>query len=103
MFRLKNWFQEHPVLGMNLIFWVIVHGIADSAFKGISLVDELLLKWPLPGKESFMLQWTDHANELPFFHKVTLQGAEEKKGLTISSLHHNFTSLAVWDGFRDRL
>ena len=28
---------------------------------------------------------------------------KKKRGLTFSSLHHNFTSLAVWDGFRDRL
>ena len=93
------------MLGMNFVFWVIIHGITDSAFKGISSVDELLLKQPPPGKESFMLQWTDHANELPFFRKVTSQGPEKKKkrGLTFSSLHHNFTSLAVWDGFRDRL
>ena len=44
------------MLGMNFVFWVIVHGIADGTFKGISLVDELLLKQPLPGKESFTLQ-----------------------------------------------
>ena len=86
------------MLGMNFVFWVIVHGIADGAFKGISSVDELLLKQPPPGKESFTLQWTDHANELPFFCKVTSQGPEEKKGLTFSSLHHNFTSLAERGG-----
>ena len=103
MFRPKNWFREHPVLGMNFAFWVIVHGIADGAFKGISSVDELLSKRPPPGRESFTLQWTDHANELPFFRKVTSQGPEEKKGLTFSSLHHNFTSLAERDEFKDRL
>ena len=103
MLRPKNWFREHPVLGMNFVFWVIVHGIADGAFKGISSVDELLSKQPPPGRESFTLQWTDHASELPFFRKVTSQGPEEKKGLTFSSLHYNFTSLAERDGFKDRL
>ena len=91
------------MLGMNFVFWVIVHGITDGAFKGISLVDELLSKQPPLGRESFMLQWTDHTSELPFFCKVTSQGPEEKKGLTFSSLHYNFTSLAEWDRFKDRL
>lgn len=31
---------------MNFVFWVIVHGIADHAFKGISTVTELLAKRP---------------------------------------------------------
>ena len=88
---------------MNFVFWVIVHGITDSTFKGISLVNELLLKQPLPEKESFTLQQTDHANELPFYHKVTSQGPEKKRGLIYFLLYHNFTSLAVWDGFRDCL
>lgn len=26
---------------MNFIFWVIVHGIADGAFKEISFIDDL--------------------------------------------------------------
>ena len=103
MLRLKNWFWEHPVLGMNFVFWVIVHGIADGTFKGISSVDELLSKWPPPGRESFMLQWTDYASELPFFCKVTSQGPEKKKGLMFSSLYYNFTSLTEQDGFKDCL
>lgn len=102
MLRPKNWFREHPVLGMNFVLWVIVHGIADGAFKGISSIDELLSKQPPPGRESFTLQWTDRAMDLLFFRMVTPQGPKEDKGLTFSSLH-NFTSLAERDGFKDRL
>ena len=102
-FRPKNRFREHPVLGMSFVFWVIVHGIADGAFKGISSVDELLSTRPPPGRESFTLQWTDRAQSLPFFRMVTPQGPEEMKGLTFSSLNHNFISLAERDGFQDHL
>ena len=103
MLRPKNWFREHPVLGMNFVFWVIVHEITDGTFKGISSVDELLSKQPPPGRESFMLEWADHTSKLPFFCKVTSQGPEEKKGLTFLLLHYNFTSLAEQDRFKDRL
>lgn len=54
----------------HFVFWVIVHGIADGAFKGILSVDELLSKQLPPGRESFTLQWMDRAKDLPFFHMV---------------------------------
>ena len=102
--RPKNWFPEHPVLGKkSFVFWVIIHRIADRAFKGISSVDELFSKWPPPGREFFTLQWTDHAKGLPFFHMVTSEGPKESKGLDFSSLHHNFTSLAECKCFKDHL
>lgn len=91
------------MLGKSFVFWVIVHGIADGAFKGISSVDELLSKRPPPGRESFTLQWTDRAKDLPFFRMVTPEGPKESEGLTFNSLHHNFISLAERDGFKDRL
>lgn len=71
MLRPRSWFWEHPVLGMNFVFWVIVHGIADGAFKNISSVDELLSKQPPPERQSFTLEWTDRAQALPVFRMVT--------------------------------
>ena len=82
---------------------MIVHGIADGAFKGISSVDELLSKRPPPGRESFTLQWTDRAKGLPFFRMVTPEGPKESEGLTFNSLHHNFINLAEREGFKDRI
>ncbi|KAF7590037.1 hypothetical protein BBP40_003426 [Aspergillus hancockii] len=70
----KNWFREHPVLGKSFVFWVIVHGIADGAFKGISTVEELLEKRPAKGRESWTLEWKEDAKELPFFRMTTSQG-----------------------------
>lgn len=99
----KTWFREHPILVMNFVFWVIVHGIADRAFKGISSVEELLAQRPPEGRESWTLQWTDTAKELPFFRMVTPSGPKADKGVTFSSLRHNFTSLAQRDGFKDNL
>ncbi|KAA8644962.1 uncharacterized protein ATNIH1004_009173 [Aspergillus tanneri] len=99
----KNWFREHPVLGMNFVFWVIVHGIADGAFKGISSVDDLLGKRPPVGRESWTLQWSESARDLPFFRMVSPKGPKADKALTFSSLHHNYTELAERDGFKDVL
>ncbi|KAJ8189548.1 hypothetical protein LV163_001835 [Aspergillus fumigatus] len=99
----KTWFREHPILAMNFVFWVIVHGIADRAFKGISSVEELLAQRPPKGRESWTLQWAETAKELPFFRMVTPNGPKADKGLTFSSLRHNFTSLAQRDGFKDQL
>lgn len=88
---------------MNFVFWVIVHGIADRAFKGISSVEELLAQRPPKGRESWTLQWAETAKELPFFRMVTPNGPKADKGLTFSSLRHNFSSLAQRDGFKDQL
>ncbi|KAF4155474.1 hypothetical protein CNMCM6069_007995 [Aspergillus lentulus] len=99
----KNWFREHPILAMNFVYWVMVHGIADDAFKGISSVDELLAQRPPEGRESWTLQWTDTAKDLPFFRMVTPSGPRSDKGLTFSSLRHHFTSLRERDGFQNQL
>ncbi|KAH2457205.1 hypothetical protein KXW63_002869 [Aspergillus fumigatus] len=99
----KNWFREHPILAMNFVFWVMVHGIADAAFKGISSVDELLAQRPPEGRESWTLQWTESAKDLPFFRMVTPNGPRSDKGLTFSSLRHHFNSLRERDGFQNQL
>jgi hypothetical protein len=88
---------------MNFVYWVMVHGIADDAFKGISSVDELLAQRPPEGRESWTLQWTDTAKDLPFFRMVTPSGPRSDKGLTFSSLRHHFTSLRERDGFQNQL
>lgn len=49
--RPKSWFREHNIPAFNLVFWVIVHRIADSAFKGISTIEKLLAKRPPEGRE----------------------------------------------------
>jgi hypothetical protein len=46
---------------------MMVHGIADDAFKGISSVDELLAQRPPDRRESWTLKWTDTAKDLLFF------------------------------------
>jgi hypothetical protein len=88
---------------MNFVYWVMVHGIADGAFKGISSVDELLAQRPPEGRESWTLQWTESAKDLPFFRMVTPNGPRSDKGLTFSSLRHHFTSLRERDGFQNQL
>ncbi|GMG01327.1 unnamed protein product [Aspergillus oryzae] len=102
-YRPKNWFREHPVPGKSFVFWVIVHGIADGAFKGISTVEELLEKRPPKGRESWTLEWKEDVKELPFFRMTTSQGPKADEAWTFSSLRHHLTSLAERDGFRDRL
>jgi hypothetical protein len=47
--------REHPILAINFIYWVMVHGIADSTFKGILSVNELLAQRPPEGGESWTL------------------------------------------------
>lgn len=101
--RPKNWLREHPVLGMNFAFWVIVHGVADDAFKGLPTVADVLAAEPPEGRESWTLEWSDKAKDLPFFRMVTLEGPHTTRALTFSSLHHNFTSLAQRDCFKDQL
>ena len=44
------------MLGNNFVFWVIVYGIADSAFKNISSVEKLLAQRPPKGRESWTLE-----------------------------------------------
>ncbi|CAG8151922.1 unnamed protein product [Penicillium nalgiovense] len=99
----KNWFREHPVLGMSFVFWVIVHGVADGAFKGLATVTEVLAAKPPNGRESWTLEWNETTKDLPFFRRVTAQGPDPTKALTFSSLRHNFTTLAQRDGFKDQL
>lgn len=88
---------------MSFVFWVIVHGVADGAFKGYATVEELLAARPPKGRESWTLQWNEDAKNLPFYRMVTLDGPHASRGLTFSSLHHNFTSLAQRACFRNRL
>ncbi|KAJ9483843.1 hypothetical protein VN97_g9548 [Penicillium thymicola] len=99
----KNWFREHPVLGMSFVFWVIVHGVADGAFKGLATVTEVLAAKPPKGRESWTLEWNETVKDLPFFRMVDSKGPKSTKALTFSSLRHNFTSLAQRDGFKDQL
>ncbi|KAJ5639155.1 uncharacterized protein N7484_007017 [Penicillium longicatenatum] len=99
----KNWFRGHPVLGKNFVFWVIVHGVADGAFKGLTTVEKVLSITPPQGRESWTLEWDADAKDLPFFRAVTPNGPEATKALSFSSLHHNNKSLAKRDGFKDNL
>lgn len=99
----KNWFNEHPILGMGFVFWVIVLGIADHAFKGISTVKDLLEQRPPKGRESWTLEWDESAKDRPFFRMVTADGPHPNHALTFSSLRHNFMALAQRVGFRDPL
>lgn len=85
------------------MFWVIVHGIADGAFKGLETIEKLLSTKPPSGRESLTLEWTEEAEKLPFFRAVTNEGPSPHKALSFSSLHYNNTSLAKRDGFKDPL
>jgi len=42
------------------MFWVIVYGIADSAFKGLEMVEKLLSTKPPKGRELLTLKWTQN-------------------------------------------
>jgi hypothetical protein len=88
---------------MNFIFWVIVQGVADGAFKGYATVKDVLAASPPQGRESWTLEWNETAKSLPFFRMVTARGPMSTRALTFSSLRHNFTSLAQRDGFKDQL
>lgn len=37
---------------MSFVFWVIVHGVADGAFKGFDTAEEVLAARPPKGRES---------------------------------------------------
>ncbi|KAG2026234.1 hypothetical protein GB937_001742 [Aspergillus fischeri] len=52
----KNWIPEQEILGRNFIFYVIIIGIIDKAFRGICTADKLLDKRPLKGRESWTLE-----------------------------------------------
>ncbi|KAA8649640.1 uncharacterized protein ATNIH1004_002311 [Aspergillus tanneri] len=99
----KTWITEQKVLGRNFVFYVMVAGLADRAFKGIHTVDELLSKVPPKGRESWTLEWEDSAKNLPVLRMVTSDGPDPVRGLTFSSLHHGLTSLAQRECFRDPL
>ncbi|KAJ5726674.1 uncharacterized protein N7483_008031 [Penicillium malachiteum] len=78
--RPKNWFREYPILRLNFIFWVIVYRVANSAFKGLNTVADVLI--------------VKDKKELPFFRIVTPEGPYPNRVLTFSSLWYNNTSLA---------
>lgn len=88
---------------MNFVFWVIVHGIADGAFKGLSTVADVLAVRPPKGRESYTLEWNENVKKLPFFRMVTPEGPHREKGLSFSSMHWNFTRLAQRECFKDPL
>ncbi|CAG8296393.1 unnamed protein product [Penicillium salamii] len=98
-----NWFNEHPVLGFNFVFWVIVHGVADNAFKNLSSLEAVLAMKPPKGRGSFTFQWNEESKKQPFFRMVKSDGPDDSKALTFSSLRHHFSSLAERDGFKDKL
>jgi hypothetical protein len=58
---------------------------------------------PRQGENLLLYSGQIAQKSLPFYRMVTPEGPKESKGLTFSSLHHNFTSLAERDGFKDRL
>ncbi|KAJ5235461.1 uncharacterized protein N7469_004629 [Penicillium citrinum] len=99
----KNWFRETPILGFNFVFWVIVHGVADGAFKGLRTVEDVLAVRPPKGRESYTLEWDEGKKGLSFFRMVTPDGPLPQRALTFSSLRHNFTSLAQRECFKDQL
>ncbi|KAJ5675025.1 uncharacterized protein N7477_004959 [Penicillium maclennaniae] len=101
--RPRSWFREHDILGFNFVFWVIVHGIADGAFKGISTIEELLAIRPPEGRESWTLRWRQEVQNVPFFRMVNSEGPKQDKALTFSSLRHNNTSLARRNGYKNTL
>ena len=88
---------------MSFVFWVIVYGVADGAFKGLSIVTDVLAVRPLKGRESYTLEWNEKKRDLPFFRMVTPEGPYQNKVLSFSSMRYNFTSLAQREGFKDRL
>ncbi|KAH1736917.1 hypothetical protein KXV51_002696 [Aspergillus fumigatus] len=99
----KNWIPEQEILGKNFIFYVMVTGIADKAFRGIRTTDELLDKRPPKGRESWTLEWEAHVQTLPVLRMVTTDGPHPTRGLTFSSIRHHFTSLAQRACFRHQL
>lgn len=81
---------------------MIVHGIADHAFKGLNTFEDVLQVRPSNGRESWTLQWNESFANLPFFCMASPDGPQ-KKGLTLSSFHHTLINLARRDGYKDRV
>jgi hypothetical protein len=88
---------------MNFVLWAIVYGIVDGTIEWKPTVAEVLATKTPNGRELWTLEWNEAAKDLQFFRMVTSQGPKSTKALTFSSLHHNFTSLARRDGFKDQL
>ncbi|KAJ5110979.1 hypothetical protein N7532_001514 [Penicillium argentinense] len=65
---------EHPALGMSFVFWVIVHGVADGAFKGLTTMAEVLSIMPPKWRESLTLEWNENKKELPFLRMINHDG-----------------------------
>lgn len=61
----------------NFVFWVIVHGIADGAFKDLDTVEKVLGMEPPKGRDSWTLEWNESVKGLPFFRAVTANGPEK--------------------------
>ncbi|KAF7137127.1 hypothetical protein CNMCM5793_007191 [Aspergillus hiratsukae] len=99
----RNWIPEQDILGRNFVFYVMVAGIADKAFRGIRTANELLDKRPPKGRESWTLEWEAHVQNLPVLRMVTADGPHPDRALTFSSIRHHFTSLAQRACFRNRL
>ena len=73
---------------------MIVYGVADGAFKGLSIVVDVLTVRPLKRRESYTIEWNENIKDLPFFRMVSLKGPDSKRALSFSSLWYNFISLA---------
>ncbi|BCS28042.1 uncharacterized protein APUU_61090S [Aspergillus puulaauensis] len=99
----KNWIPEQKMLRTNFVFYVMVAGIVDQAFRAIRTVDELLSTVPPKGRESWTLEWNDTEKNLPVLRMVTPDGPHPTRGLTFSSIHYQFTALAQREHFRDPL
>lgn len=50
--RAQNWLREHPILRLNFVSWMTIHGVADGEFQGILTIDEALATNPPKGRES---------------------------------------------------
>lgn len=54
--RPKNWLREPLILRISFVFWVIVHGVAEGAFKRLSTVTDVLTVRPPKGRELYTLE-----------------------------------------------
>ncbi|KAJ5741814.1 hypothetical protein N7533_011223 [Penicillium manginii] len=99
----KNWLREHPALGISFVFWVIVHGVADRAFKGLTTMAEVLSMRPPNRYKSLTLEWNKSKKELLFLRMIDHDGPQGSRALTFSALRHSFSSLAQRMCFRDKL
>ncbi|KAJ5714395.1 uncharacterized protein N7483_011576 [Penicillium malachiteum] len=91
--KTTNIYKEYLILGLNFVFWVIVYGVADGAFKGLNTVADVLVVRPLEGRESYMIKWVECKKDLPFFRMVTPEGPSPNrsilKSLDIQALIHD--------------